>query len=158
MAAGRRPKPTHLKLVTGNPGKRALNKRDAARTGSRPIPPPHLGNAAREAWARVLKMLDGMGVLEATDALALERLCETYAEIVGAQEILRERGSPTYETTTIAGGRMVKTYPEVQVIADADRRFKGYLVEFGLTPAARAKVSAPSGTSKPDTLDGYFGI
>ena len=29
MKPGTKPKPTHLKLVTGNPGKRALNRKEA---------------------------------------------------------------------------------------------------------------------------------
>jgi len=36
--AGRRPKPTHLKVVTGNPGKRKLNDKEP--TPAREIPSP----------------------------------------------------------------------------------------------------------------------
>jgi hypothetical protein len=38
--AGRRPKPTHLKVVTGNPGKRKLNDKEP--TPAKEIPSPQL--------------------------------------------------------------------------------------------------------------------
>ncbi|ECC6922313.1 P27 family phage terminase small subunit, partial [Salmonella enterica] len=38
-----------------------------------------------------------------------------------------------------------------------DRRFKSYLVEFGLTPAARTKVNAHDGNKEEDPLSQFFG-
>ncbi len=43
---------------------------------------------------------------------------------------------------------MIKANPAVAMLADADRRFKSYLVEFGLTPAARTKVKVDGGEKK----------
>lgn len=43
------------------------------------------------------------------------------------------------------------------MLADADRRFKSYLVEFGLTPAARSKVKMNGGEEEEDPLNQYFG-
>jgi hypothetical protein len=40
--------------------------------------------------------------------------------------------------------------------ADADRRFKGWLTEFGLSPAARGKVKVIDGDGEADPLDKYF--
>ncbi|MFS9669001.1 P27 family phage terminase small subunit, partial [Klebsiella pneumoniae] len=39
----------------------------------------------------------------------------------------------------------------------ADRRVKSYLVEFGLTPAARTKVKVNGETPQEYTLDKFFG-
>lgn len=39
MTAGRKPTPTALKLVKGNPGKRAVNKAEAVVALSEPTPP-----------------------------------------------------------------------------------------------------------------------
>lgn len=50
--AGRRPKPTHLKVVTGNPGKRKLNDKEPTPAREIPSPPEHLsdwGKVARES-------------------------------------------------------------------------------------------------------------
>jgi hypothetical protein len=51
MAKGRKSKPTHLKLVTGNPGRRPLNPKEAKVTPAKvlPEPPEHLCADARMA-------------------------------------------------------------------------------------------------------------
>jgi hypothetical protein len=43
---GRRPKPTAIRVLEGNPGKRAINRREPIPTGS-PEPPAFLKGAAR---------------------------------------------------------------------------------------------------------------
>ena len=47
---GRRPKPTHLKLITGNPGKRAINLREPKPVPKMPEPPTALSAEARQEW------------------------------------------------------------------------------------------------------------
>ena len=61
--AGRRPKPTHLKVVTGNPGKRKLNDKEPTPAKEIPDPPAHLTDWGKVAWGRLTVLLDGMGVL-----------------------------------------------------------------------------------------------
>lgn len=149
---GRPRKPTHLKLVTGTTRKGRETPNEPKPATGRPVMPGHLSKRAAAAWLKVSKMLNALGVLTALDAMALERLCECYAEILEYQATLDAREDPktgeigcrTYETTTVAGGRMVRVYPEVALLADADRRFKAYLGDFGLTPATRSKVSGTS--------------
>jgi P27 family predicted phage terminase small subunit len=53
---------------------------------------------------------------------------------------------------------MIKANPAVAMLADADRRFKSYLVEFGLTPAARSKVNTlpDEEEGRKDPLAQYF--
>ncbi|UQY45057.1 phage terminase small subunit P27 family [Mixta hanseatica] len=154
--AGRRPKPTHLKVVTGNPGKRALNKKEPKPTREIPSPPSHLTDEGKTAWGRLSVLLDGMGVLTVADAFALERLCDVYAEILQLREDVEAEGR-TYKTQTAQGDTLTKANPSVAMLADADRRFKSYLVEFGLTPAARSKVNVNGGEKEEDPLNQFFG-
>ena len=153
--AGRRPKPTHLKVVAGNPGKRALNKAEPQPNRQIPSCPAHLKDAAKVAWGRLSVMLDRIGVLTEADAYALERACACYAELLELQTLV-DRDGLTYSTTSTAGEAVIKGNPAVAMLADADRRFKGYLVEFGLTPAARSKVKV-DGSEQKDELDEFFG-
>ena len=44
---GRKPKPSHLKLVTGNPGKRAINTQEPVPERILPAPPAELTAEAR---------------------------------------------------------------------------------------------------------------
>lgn len=161
--AGRRPKPTHLKVVSGNPGKRALNKREPKPKKVIPSCPDHLGAAGMVAWGKLCVLLDRMGVLTEADALALERLCDCYAEILECRELIQRDGR-TYSSTSAAKKEgdepqfLMKANPAVAMLADADRRFKGYLVEFGLTPAARSKVQVKDdGDGEKDPLQEFFG-
>lgn len=154
--AGRRPKPTHLKVVGGNAGKRPLSADEPRPRRVLPSPPAHVSAAAQMAWGRLTTLLDRMGVLTEADAYALERLAELYAEIVQLTEAIAAEGR-VYETVTETGSTIFRPRPEVAMLADADRRFKGYLVEFGLTPAARTKVKADGDQEKVDPAAKYFG-
>ncbi len=137
--AGRRPKPTHLKLVAGNPGKRKLNKREPKPPREIPSPPAHLSDRAKVAWGEFSARLDAMGVLTGADAAALERAAEAYADLVMAAELLRDEGW-VLESETTSGAPKKVPHPMVAIYQDADRRLRAWLVEFGLTPSSRTKV------------------
>ncbi|MFL1908386.1 phage terminase small subunit P27 family [Plesiomonas shigelloides] len=154
--AGRRPKPTHLKVVTGNPGNRKLNDQEPKPRREVPSPPEHLTDWGKMAWVKVSLLLDDMGVLTVADSLALERLCDIYADILQLRETIAIEGR-TYTTKTQMNDFLIKANPAVAMLADADRRFKSYLVEFGLTPAARTKVKVDGGEEKEDPLSQFFG-
>jgi len=154
--AGRRPKPTKLKLVTGNPGKRKLNEKEPKPAREIPSPPSHLTDWGKTAWGRLTVLLDGMGVLTVADTMALERLCDLYAEILHLRQLIEIEGR-TYTTKTQMGDFLIKANPAVSMLADADRRFKSYLVEFGLTPAARTKVHVNGDQEEDDPLNQFFG-
>lgn len=153
---GRKPKPTHLKLVTGNPGKRAINSAEPKVSRSRPSAPSHMSDKARETWGYVTGLLDRMGILTEVDALALEMLCEAYADFLAASATLRELGSEYYETTNQSGSTMYRAHPALAKKQDADRRIRGWLAEFGMTPSARSRVKA-DGEQEEDPAEAYFG-
>ena len=52
MTRGRKPKPTHLKLIEGNPGKRPIRTGPERPTTAMPEPPDHLNADARTEWDR----------------------------------------------------------------------------------------------------------
>lgn len=140
-AAGRRPKPTHLRVVEGNAGKRPLPKNEPKVQRGVPKCPKHLSGVARSLWPKVGKDLDSMGVLTIPDALALELLVVAYAEFRDAHEVVEKRGF-TYISETEAGGTIIRPNPEVAIRSDAWKRVLRILTEFGLTPSARSKVKA----------------
>jgi P27 family predicted phage terminase small subunit len=157
IMAGRRPKPTALKLVAGNPGKRAINKKEPKPKRVIPSCPEHLSDSAQVAWGRLTVLLDRMGVLTEADGVALERLCDCYADILESRKLIRQDGR-TYKVTTQTGEILIKGNPAVNQLRAADAQFKSYLVEFGLTPAARSKVQAtPDDDEKADPLAEFFG-
>ena len=61
---GPMPKPTALKLIAGNPGKRALNLSDGVNPRIEiPAPPKHLGKSAVKEWRRITPILEELGLV-----------------------------------------------------------------------------------------------
>ncbi len=65
---GRKPVPTALKVVRGNPGKRALNTREAEPAPPATLTPPDwLAEDAKREWADKAPMLHRLGLLTEAD-------------------------------------------------------------------------------------------
>lgn len=155
--AGRKPTPTHLKLVKGNPGRRPLPAKGKPAERDSPPAPAHLTASARRAWDSVSAMLARAGVLALVDAMAVELLCEAYADWRAARDELTAFGSNYYQTVNQAGGIMHRAHPALAVMRDADRRIKAWLAEFGMTPSARTRIDvAPASDEPADPAEKYF--
>ena len=136
---GNRPAPTAIKKARGDRKSRIATNEPILPIGC-PLPPDHVIGKAREYWLSIGPILEQMGTVTMADALAVERLSSCYAELVTLDEDIRINGL-TQKTETVSGAMLERQRPQVAMRADADRRFKMYLVEFGLTPASRSGVS-----------------
>lgn len=138
---GRKPKPTHLHLVNGNPGKRARNKKEPKPQRGIPTPPEHLSKEALAVWGQFAARLDSMGVITHADGPALEELTETYAEVVYHRHLL-DTTSYTQIVVDQQGNKRRVNSPVFIQYSDAAKRLRMLMVEFGLTPSSRARVNA----------------
>lgn len=85
------PKPTELKLLEGNAGRRPLRgKAVGAIPVDIPPVPEQLGTAGREAWA--LYWTHGRAWLAMTDIPILTQLCEAHDEADRLAAMIREEG------------------------------------------------------------------
>src|SRR5262249_37411259 len=75
LMQGRRPKPTHLKLLQGNPGKRPYNANEPKPAPQVPSPPEHLTEVALKEWNRLAELLGRIGLLTAIDRTAFAAYC-----------------------------------------------------------------------------------
>ena len=66
--AGRPPKPTALKALAGNPGKRPLNQAEPKFEARVMRAPAHLSDEAKREWRRVSKELVAVGLLSVNPA------------------------------------------------------------------------------------------
>ncbi len=154
--AGRKPTPTKLKLLRGNPGKRSLPKNEPKPAPVVSLEPPfHLSDDAKLYWRDLAPMLARLQLLTEGDVAALELLCETRAEWRQADDAIRDEGV-VYETSTETGSTIVRPRPEVAMRAGAAMRIRQLLVEFGLTPSARSKVT-PAPKGEEDPLEKFLG-
>lgn len=154
---GAKPKPTALKLVAGNPGRRPLNKREPKPKRVVPAPPEHLSADARTAWGSLAARLDRLGLLTELDVFALELLCENYAEILALRADVAAGGR--YQVViTKSQDLMERARPVAMMLADAERRFRGMMSEFGLTPSSRSRIqTANDADDTTDPAEAYFG-
>ena len=146
---GRRLKSTKVKKLHGNPGRRPLPKNELEPERGIPKPPRWLSADALKHWQTLVPELDAAGVLTVVDGHALALLCEAYAEWRAACAAIKRHGK-TYTQTTAAGKRTVLARPEVSMRSDAWSRYSRLILEFGLTPGSRSRVSANPKKEKSD--------
>lgn len=134
---GRRPKPTRVKILTGNPGKQRLNMHEPQPEPLAPDCPPQLNAVARHEWERMAAELSKLRILTALDRAALAAYCFAYALWAEAIEAIQKYGT------------MVKSpsgYPiQSPYVSVANRQAEIMLriaSEFGFTPASRSRISA----------------
>ena len=160
MRTGRPPKPTALKILEGNPGKRALPKEEPHGTQGAPEMPRGLSKRAKTAWGALAPALEGLKVITHEDRMALELLCEAYAEWRSATSIIQRRGH-TFTSRKVLGEKAdgtliiseyVQVRPEVAIQQNAWKRVLSGLQEFGLTPAARVRVKVVPTKEAADPL------
>lgn len=135
--AGRRPTPTALKLIQGNPGKRALNKAEPKPQIKAPTCPGHLSKEAKAEWRRIMPILINLGIMTKIDRAALAAYCQSYGRWVEAEKKADEKGpvikSPTGD---------IRTNPYLVVANRAMDNMRKFLVEFGMTPSSRSRITA----------------
>lgn len=138
--AGRRPKPPEVREAMGNPGKREMPT-PPPRVAGRVEPPSSMKGDALICWKALADLLTKRAQLTLDSRPSLVCLCETYAERERHKKVLAKRGWVMKQTTT-TGATVEKPRPEVSMFQDADRRYRAWLIEFGLTDASRGKVNA----------------
>lgn len=136
MAMGRPPKPTAMKELAGNPGKRPLNKREPKPRVMIPPVPKWLTGAARLEYRRTAKMLVQLRVLTEADATALALYAREYERYIHANEMIAASGD------VLRGKSGYYQSPWVGVSNMAFKNMRGLLTEFGLTPASRTRIQA----------------
>lgn len=142
---GPKPKPTHLKLVKGNPGKRRLNTAEPKPEGLLPEPPPELSADARKEWDTVSKRLLAAGIITAIDRIALAAYCQAVGRWLQAERALREMA----KQDQLTAGLLIKTKNgnaiQNPIVGTANKAMSDavrFAAELGMTPSARSRVIA----------------
>lgn len=158
-ARGPAPKPTAIKNLAGNPGKRAANQNEPKPRAKRPRMPVHftpvdqaesseLENRARREfyeiaraeWRRIVRELGTVpGLLTSVDGDAISMYAETYARWVVASQKLA-MGGLVVEMSTQNGGKYMATSPYMAIVNQCLKTMKQLLTEFGMTPASRTRI------------------
>jgi P27 family predicted phage terminase small subunit len=134
MSAGRRPKPTAIKKLEGNPGGRPLNQNEPQPSGI-PTCPRHLNKEARAEWRRISKELITIGLLTRIDRAALASYCMAYARWIEAEENVAKFG----HVVKAPSGYPIQN-PYLSIANTCLDQIRKFGVEFGLTPASRSRL------------------
>lgn len=129
---GRKPKPTSLKVVAGNPGKRALNDQEPVYSEGDLTAPEWLSDEATAIWERLSENLEANGLLTQVN----RDLLAVYCDLVADYRDKRAEG---------------KMPPMAQV-----SRMTSLAGEFGFTPSAASRIIAPK-RGNADGKSRFFG-
>lgn len=137
MAKGRKSIPDHLKVVKGTAQPCRMNPDAPVPTPGVAVAPELLSERGAEIFAQLSAILDGMGIASPDDVHVLTMAAQRLEQIEVLTNLIEDGG---YTYVTDAG--LVKANPAVGMRSDAMRHAQSLLSEFGLTPAARSKVTA----------------
>lgn len=149
---GRKPTPTNIRMLHGNPGKRALPKNEPQLSACLLHAPKDLTPEAKKAWPQFAKPLAEAGITVPLDAWALRVLAETYAVWRKATEALMAEGMTCTSPTGIE-----RPSPWFRIQASAAEMMLRLLSEFGMTPSSRVRIKTGGAPVDPHEVD-LFGF
>ena len=151
---GRKPKPSAIKKLEGNPGKRPIKEDIACEIPAEITDPPRIlqkiENETMKAeaiaeWNRVAPMLVQIRVLKALDVNTLARYCIAWAQYVDAA------------LNTLKYGSLLKSktgQPYYSPFFNQQRTLDGALTSlgalFGLDPSSRSRFDVQEGKEKEE--------
>ena len=153
-------KPTRIKELEGNPGKRRLPINEPIPPMDLPDPPSHLDAYALEEWGRVAEGLNAMGVLAGIDQAALAAYCGAYSRWRAAEEELKELAKKSklqaLVLKTVSGNWIQQ--PLIGIANKAAGDMVRFASEFGMTPVARSRLGVDPGRKNKSKFEGLVGI
>jgi P27 family predicted phage terminase small subunit len=146
--SGRRPKPTALHVLRGNPSKKKLNQGEPKPPEGAVSVPETASIVAKVVWSELAPVALAMGTLTTADIAAFTTLCELEATFrLACAEKDRPGFSPFLHTTMVdsAGNehQNIKEHPAIKLERSTAGAMRPYYEKFGLEPVGRARIAVP---------------
>lgn len=122
-------KPTALKVIQGTVRNDRSNKNEPSPDSRMPKCPAWVNRHGKREWKRLLTELDKFGIATGFDFVAFAVLCNMWGEYID--------GVQSGDSVSIAHITQMRLY----------------LIEFGLTPSSRSKVSSSKKEKNNDPWD-----
>jgi phage terminase small subunit len=146
--SGRRPRPTKLTMLLGNPSKKKLNKNEPVPPAGEIVRPVGLSRLAGGVWDALAPVCLAMGTLTSADLKPFATLCELQATVEQASAQKDAEGfAPFVVSQDFNGADVVKIHAAIKLERETATALRPYYELFGLTPVARARIAVPK---KPD--------
>lgn len=131
-------KPTALKLLEGNPGKRAINKAEPKPPATSVRCPAILSKGAKAIWKRRAPVLFRLGLLTDLDVESFAQWCQAWADWEEATAEINKR-------PLVKQGEQIIPNPYHTIRVKASNVLKAYSCRFGLSPGDRAGLAVDVG-------------
>jgi P27 family predicted phage terminase small subunit len=148
---GPKPKPTELKKLAGNPGKRPLNSQEPQPEPASTRCPHGLSDGAKKFWRKQAKQMIELGVLTSADVPAFILMAEHLAIAREAREIIADSGLMDKDVNGVD-----RKHPLLQVWRDNSTAYRMYASEFGLTPSSRSRLKVTAPEEEPSLAELLF--
>ena len=143
--AGRRPIPTRLKIIKGTDQPCRIRKNEPKPADDAVDMPEGLSPVAQKQWSVICQQLQDAKIITNVDSMALALYCEAYATWSNANKMVQKHGA----IVKGAAGQPVQS-PYFKVANISFDQMRRMMVEFGITPAARSRISTTGPTEDDD--------
>lgn len=140
MSRGRKPVPTKLHVLRGNPSKKKnLGENEPKPSAGSVDPPEWLRDEAKRAWFILAPEFSAQGILTASDVPSLAAFCSAWGDFVNADRALEAEGD--IEVIQTKSGEIRRENPWHYIKARALTQCDKWAAQFGIGASYRAKLS-----------------
>jgi phage terminase small subunit len=151
---GRKPKPTALRVIQGNPGKRTINTEEPQPDAIAPTCPPELTDPVAIAqWQDVIVPAIARGQITVDDRANAIGLCELWAKY----RMLRAEEAKHPPVVAVGKNKYPMLNPAGLGADKVLERFVKLSAELGLTVTSRTRVKANQKPAVDEMKVKYFG-
>src|SRR5690242_2204620 len=149
--AGRKPLPTHLKLLKGTARPHRINREEPRPPIQVPAAPGHLDDRARARFVEMAELLAHRGVMTELDASALARYVVIWCRWIEVETEVKRRG-PVVKTEA---GNIVQN-PYLSIANRCLLQMAQIESEFGMTPSSRSRIRMAEPADQTDPFEEYL--
>jgi P27 family predicted phage terminase small subunit len=146
------PKPTAIRKLEGNLGRRPFNQREPHPDPVEPDIPTYLNATAKREWRKLAPVLQRMRVLTEADGVMLANLCISVATLRQIRQTIdmleKQSGGSALLVENKRSGMVVVSPLIRQLHREAELQIK-ICREFGLSPSSRARVEVEGHVAGP---------
>lgn len=152
--SGRRPQPTALTLLRGNPSKKKPNENEPVPPAGEVVKPAWLSTGAGVVWDELAPVCRHMGTLTPADVRPFVTLCELQSTMQQASAGKDGAGFAPFtlrseDTSDPKSDVIVLIDNVLKLERDTASVLRPYYEYFGLTPSSRARIAVPKKQAEP---------
>jgi P27 family predicted phage terminase small subunit len=142
-----------MKILKGTLDPSRVNLNEPEPEPKIPMAPSHLDKDGLKEYARITRELHKLGIIGEIDLVSLAAYCETYSHWV---QISRKFQKENYEWVTVSGNNREAANPLFRQLVMLRDQLRKFLIEFGMTPASRARVNGKKYAEEKKKSDNPF--